>query len=83
MKTPMSTDPMVAALLREREGYRRYGKADREAAVDEQLRLRGYEDDAEPEPEKTPPRGRATRQEQQQVASASEADKARARPADK
>lgn len=39
----MSRDGEIAALLREREAYQRYGKVDRLAAVDEQLRLRGYE----------------------------------------
>lgn len=36
-------DGMIAALLRERDGYLRAGKADRVAAVDEQLALRGHE----------------------------------------
>lgn len=39
---PKTDDPMVAALLREREGYVTRGMDDRVAAVDEQLRLRGY-----------------------------------------
>ncbi|WP_411132707.1 hypothetical protein [Streptomyces sp. 030-HV] len=38
----MTEDAMVAALLREREGYVRLGQDDRVALVDEQLRLRGY-----------------------------------------
>lgn len=42
-ETPQTEDPMIAALLREREGYvGREGKEDRVAAVDEQLKLRGY-----------------------------------------
>lgn len=40
---PKTTDPMIAALLREREGYERAQQADRVAQVDEQLRARGYE----------------------------------------
>jgi hypothetical protein len=40
---PPADDPEVAALLYERAGYVRAGKTDRVAAVDEQLRLRGYE----------------------------------------
>lgn len=41
--TPQTEDPMIAALLREREGYvGREGKEDRVKAVDEQLALRGY-----------------------------------------
>ena len=40
---PLTEDPMVAALLREREGYVTRGMDDRVAQVDEQLRLRGYE----------------------------------------
>ena len=39
---PQTEDPMVAALLREREGYLRRGMADRVKQVDEQLTLRGY-----------------------------------------
>lgn len=40
---PQTEDPMVAALLRERAGYAsRKGMEDRVAAVDEQLKLRGY-----------------------------------------
>ncbi|MFF7521244.1 hypothetical protein [Streptomyces pseudovenezuelae] len=47
-ETPKTDDPMVAALLREREGYAgRKGKEDRVAAVDEQLQLRGYTPDGE------------------------------------
>lgn len=38
-----TTNPMVAALLRERAGYLAQGKTDRAALVEEQLRLRGYE----------------------------------------
>ncbi len=46
--TPKTEDPMVAALLRERDGYvGREGKEDRVKAVDEQLRLRGYSPDGE------------------------------------
>ncbi|MDF2705540.1 MAG: hypothetical protein K0R62_1192 [Nonomuraea muscovyensis] len=40
--TPQTDDPMIAALLREREGYSRRGMDQRVAAVDEQLRMRGY-----------------------------------------
>lgn len=40
----MATDDlMIAALLRERAGYEQAGRADRVAAVDKQLALRGYE----------------------------------------
>lgn len=39
---PESTDSMVAALLREREGLVQRGLKDRVAQVDEQLKLRGY-----------------------------------------
>ncbi|MFJ8804197.1 hypothetical protein [Streptomyces sp. NPDC102487] len=47
-ETPKTDDSMVAALLREREGYaNRKGMEDRVAAVDEQLRLRGYAPDGE------------------------------------
>ena len=33
----------IAALIRERDGYERYGRADRVAAVDEELRRLGGE----------------------------------------
>lgn len=58
-------DPMVAALLREREGYAQRGMDDRVALVDEQLALRGYTPPDEapagqtgPVDRSTPPRGR-------------------------
>lgn len=38
----MTDDPMIAALLREREGYVQQGMDDRVAQVDEQLALRGH-----------------------------------------
>lgn len=53
-----TTDPMVAALLRERDGYLRAGKKDRAALVDEQLALRGHHVDDESDPRKEPPRKR-------------------------
>lgn len=60
-----TTDPMIAALLRERDGYIAQGKTDRVALVDEQLRLRGHETepDSKPDPDagkaaEKPPRGR-------------------------
>ncbi|WP_432135152.1 hypothetical protein [Streptomyces sp. bgisy154] len=63
----MSDDPMVAALLREREGYVTRGLDDRVAQVDEQLRLRGVEPPAPtassgdtPTSRSTPPKGRRT-----------------------
>lgn len=43
---PQSTDTMIAALLREREGYLGRGMTDRAAQVDEQLKLRGYAEPA-------------------------------------
>lgn len=43
MSDPKTTDTMIAALLREREGYVAQGKDDRVAQVDEQLKLRGHE----------------------------------------
>lgn len=41
MSTP-TNDPMIAALLRERAGYLERGLEERVAAVDEQLKVRGY-----------------------------------------
>lgn len=43
-----SKDPMIAALLREREGYVTFGKTDRVEAVDAELKRRGYEEKSEP-----------------------------------
>lgn len=63
MSEPKTTDPMIAALLREREGYLRAGKADRVAAVNEQLAVRGYHDQEEPD-RSTPPRQRQARPKQ-------------------
>lgn len=40
----MQTDPMIAALLRERAGYVARGLPERVEQVDEQLRLHGYEE---------------------------------------
>jgi hypothetical protein len=64
----MSEDPMVAALLREREGLVRSGLTDRVAQVDEQLRLHGVQppavgtsESAKPSSRSTPPKGRRTR----------------------
>lgn len=45
MPEPETTDPMVAALLRERAAYVGRGLDDRVAQVDEQLRLRGHTPD--------------------------------------
>ena len=42
-----NTDGDVAALLVEREGYARYGRADRVAEVDKQLALRGHAEAAQ------------------------------------
>lgn len=81
-ETPQAEDSMVAALLRERAGYAgRKGKEDRVEAVDEQLRLRGYNPDgtrieedapAVPEPETPadpartqPPKGRRAQRPEQ------------------
>jgi hypothetical protein len=56
---PQTEDPMVAALLREREGYVVRGMDDRVAQVDEQLALRGHKpDDAKPAARSTTPKGR-------------------------
>lgn len=47
MTEPKTEDPMVAALLRERDGYVQRDLDDRIAQVDEQLSLRGYTEPAE------------------------------------
>ena len=48
METP-TNDPVIAALLREREGYVTRGMDDRVAAVDEQLKLRGHKATEKPQ----------------------------------
>ncbi|MFJ8081969.1 hypothetical protein ACIQ6Y_15295 [Streptomyces sp. NPDC096205] len=45
---PQTEDTMIAALLREREGLVQRGLKDRVAQVDEQLKLRGHKQRAEP-----------------------------------
>ncbi|MFE1424366.1 hypothetical protein ACFW6C_02155 [Streptomyces fungicidicus] len=63
-EVPQTDDPMVAALLREREGYVSRGLDDRVAQVDEQLRLRGYErpaDATSASSRATQPKGRQPR----------------------
>lgn len=55
---PQSTDSMVAALLREREGLVQRGLDDRVAQVDEQLALRGHTPPGGSK--KTPPANRST-----------------------
>lgn len=62
-------DPMIAALLRERDGYVRFGKADRIEAVDAELKRRGYEDP------KSEPKARAPRAAKQATADRAETDK--------
>lgn len=66
---PQTEDPMVAALLREREGYVGRGMDDRVAQVDEQLKLRGHEPQAAgnsaPSSRSTPPKGRRARSTEQ------------------
>lgn len=63
---PQTEDPMIAALLREREGYVQRGMDARVTQVDEQLRLRGVEPptadkSSTPQSRSTPPKGRRTR----------------------
>lgn len=61
---PQTEDPMVAALLREREGYVSRGMDDRVGQVDEQLALRGHTPPAKdatsgkPADRSTPPKAR-------------------------
>ncbi|MFC8201282.1 hypothetical protein ACFUTV_38685 [Streptomyces sp. NPDC057298] len=61
---PQTEDPMVAALLREREGYVGRGMDDRVAQVDEQLALRGHKlagKSGQSPTRSTPPKGRQQR----------------------
>jgi hypothetical protein len=64
----MTEDPMVAALLREREGYVQLDMVAEVAKVDEQLRLRDVEppagdktDPTKTSPRSTPPKARRAR----------------------
>ncbi|MEV6571865.1 hypothetical protein [Streptomyces sp. NPDC051577] len=56
MSTRKEDRKMIAALLREREGYKRRGETDRVRQVDEQLEHYGYEGDAD---QKDGPAGRS------------------------
>lgn len=58
----MSQDnPMIAALLREREGYVRFGKDDRVKAVDAELKRLGHEEPRKSAPkERTAPEAKKT-----------------------
>ncbi|MGW3416467.1 hypothetical protein [Streptomyces phaeochromogenes] len=61
---PQTEDPMVAALLREREGYVSRGMDERVAQVDEQLKLHGHKPPAkgaQMSARSTPPKGRQQR----------------------
>jgi hypothetical protein len=60
-------DPMIAALLREREGYVAFKKRDRLKAVDAELKRRGYEE-PKTDPHKQEPKGRAPRESTQVTA---------------
>jgi hypothetical protein len=62
-REPLTEDGMVAALLREREGYVVRGMAERIAAVDAELRRRGVEP-----PPLGPPAKQETKQETAQRA---------------
>ncbi|MFG2276968.1 hypothetical protein ACGFNY_45335 [Streptomyces chartreusis] len=70
-EAPKTEDPMVAALLREREGYVGRGMDDRVAQVDEQLKLRGHSLEGEPKRaakdsgRTAPPKGRRARSTEQ------------------
>ncbi|MFF6836025.1 hypothetical protein ACFY84_29970 [Streptomyces sp. NPDC012438] len=52
---PQTEDPMVAALLREREGLKQRGLDDRVTQVDEQLKFHGYRPRRAAAKEQTPP----------------------------
>lgn len=58
MSDPKSTDPMVAALLRERAQLVQRGLDDRVRQVDDQLALRGYEAPETGDGEEGAPKGR-------------------------
>jgi hypothetical protein len=61
----MTDDPMVAALLRERQALIQSGLTDRVADVDEQLKAHGYEGSA---PAAKPSRSTAPKGRQQKPA---------------
>ncbi|MYV64441.1 hypothetical protein GT043_00350 [Streptomyces sp. SID2131] len=52
---PQTEDPMVAALLREREGLKQRGLDDRVKQVDDQLKYHGYRPRRATAKEPTPP----------------------------
>lgn len=89
MATRKEDRKMIAALLREREGYDRRGEKDRVRQVDEQLAHYGYE--PEQEPKEKAPSGRtsspaktadaSTPTGQPDAAAAAAGDKATAKPA--
>jgi hypothetical protein len=58
MTMAQTDDGMIAALLRERDGYVRTGRKSNADLVTEQLRARGHEDP--PDPATEPPRDRST-----------------------
>lgn len=74
----MTSDNMIAALLRERDGYQRRGLDDRVAQVDAQLAFLGYEPDAEPGPEV--PQGRSATDPEMQTADPGDGKRGRGRP---
>lgn len=59
-KVAKSDDPMIAALLREREGYVQKGQKDRVKAVDDDLKRRGHVDKSEPKDREAPKKSTAT-----------------------
>lgn len=62
-------DPRIAALLREREGYERYGRTDRVKAVDAELERLGHSE----KPTKKAAPTRATRESKQTTADSKKA----------
>lgn len=70
-----SEDPMIAALLRERDGYERFDKGDRVKAVDAELKRRGHKAKGEP-------KGRSSRESKQSTADAPVAKKTAAKVPD-
>jgi hypothetical protein len=65
--TDKKNEALIAALLREREGYVRNGKEDRVKQVDEQLKVYGYKRDSE-ETRKTPPVERTAERQRETTA---------------
>jgi len=58
---------MIAALLREREGFERTANTERLAQIDKQLAHYGHKPEEKPDPKKQAPQGRSATPSKQQT----------------